>query len=180
MQKQSWLTINHTTQVKIEVYLVQTANLHHEICTAFTQTCNKPRYQRFSPNIYHTLPEISRDIESITTIFMRADDISDNHQLKALCETPRRQQRDLRSVKKGAGWSMLRSCRTYRVDLLQSSEIIVIQWGRMGVVGDYVFYFAYPQPTHSHGRRSGLEYRRASRCKQYVAIQITWLKYLPS
>lgn len=40
--------------------------------------------------IYYALPGISSDIKGLMAIFVGANGISDNNQLKVLCETPRR------------------------------------------------------------------------------------------
>ncbi|KAJ5951932.1 uncharacterized protein N7479_010345 [Penicillium vulpinum] len=104
-----------------------------------------------SRDIYHGLPVISKDIKRLTAIVTGANGISGNHQLKVLCENPRRWQKIYALSRRPPHGSWPEHVEHISLDLLQSPENIAAELAKRGVRADYVFFFAYAQPTPKDG-----------------------------
>lgn len=104
-----------------------------------------------SKDIYHGLPVISRDIKQLTAIVTGANGISGNHQLKVLCENPRRWQKIYALSRRPPHGSWPDHVEHISVDLMQSPETVAAELAKRGVRADYVFFFAYAQPAPREG-----------------------------
>jgi nucleoside-diphosphate-sugar epimerase len=101
--------------------------------------------------IYHGLPVFAKDVENLTAIVTGANGISGNHQLKVLCETPRRWKKIYALSRRPPHGSWPDHVEHISIDLLQSSEDVAAELAKRGVRADYVFFFAYIQPTPKGG-----------------------------
>lgn len=102
-------------------------------------------------SIYHGLPEFPQDINGLTAIVTGSNGISGAHQLKVLCENPRRWRKIYALSRRPPYGSWPDHVEHIPVDLLQSPEMIAAQLVDRGVHADYVFFFAYIQPTPREG-----------------------------
>lgn len=100
-----------------------------------------------SKSIYHGLPVFSEEVEGLTAIVTGSNGISGAHQLKVLAESPRRWKKIYALSRRPPHGEWPDHVEHVSVDLLQSPDQIAKQLKERGVHANYVFFFAYIQPT---------------------------------
>ena len=104
-----------------------------------------------SKSIYRGLPVFPGSTEGSTAIVTGSNGISGAYQLKVLTESPGRWKKIYAVSRRPPHGTWPDYVEHVSVDLLQSPEKVAGQLAERGVQGDYVFFFAYIQPTPKEG-----------------------------
>ncbi|KFZ02442.1 hypothetical protein V500_00185 [Pseudogymnoascus sp. VKM F-4518 (FW-2643)] len=107
--------------------------------------------QIHSKGIYHGLPAFSDDVEGLTAIVAGANGISGDHMLRVLCENPKRWKKIYAVSRRPPNGQWPSYVEHVSMDLLQSPETLAVQMAEREMKADYVFFFAYIQPSPKEG-----------------------------
>ncbi|PWY93022.1 hypothetical protein BO94DRAFT_487499 [Aspergillus sclerotioniger CBS 115572] len=104
-----------------------------------------------SKGIYHGLPTFPDDLTGPTAIVCGANGISGDHMLRVLCESPKRWTKIFALSRRPPNKQWPSHVEHVSMDFLNPPTQLAAQMNEQNIKADYVFFFAYVQPTPKEG-----------------------------
>ncbi|PYI08329.1 hypothetical protein BO78DRAFT_441708 [Aspergillus sclerotiicarbonarius CBS 121057] len=104
-----------------------------------------------SKNIYHGLPTFPDDLTGLTAIVCGANGISGDYMLRVLCESPERWTKIFALSRRPLNKQWPSHVEHASMDFLNPPAQLASQMEEKNIKADYVFFFAYVQPTPKEG-----------------------------
>ncbi|RAK98091.1 SDR family oxidoreductase [Aspergillus ibericus CBS 121593] len=104
-----------------------------------------------SKGIYHGLPTFPDDLTGLTAIVCGANGLSGDYMLRVLCESPKRWTKIFALSRRPSSKQWPSHVEHASIDFLKPPSEIAAQIKEKNIKADYVFFFAYTQPTPKEG-----------------------------